>query len=123
MYKLLLSLFILLFLILACSDSNKNKTTIDDKSVKKNEMINGNVGKYTYSYVRKGAKIAVAFDGKGVDIENKKTSYEDAAILLTLMQTINSVSGFEDININDLKDYKNWLSGKIYIYFVGIKNE
>lgn len=104
--KFIIALFIFISVLFACD--NKNETKTSDSNSKKNiksVIKDGKVGKYTYSYSEQEGKIVVLFDGKGVEgVEksNNKTIYEDLSILLTLASTINSISGFEDIEISSL---------------------
>jgi len=81
----------------------------NNKVPKVNDLVvkDGRVGNYTYSYSKTDGYIAVTFDGKGIDIgvDNAGQKYEDTMILTAIMQTVNSISGFKDININDLKNY------------------
>jgi hypothetical protein len=102
--KFLLALIITVYLLCACGTDKKTTNTTSKNSTTKSEIKNGKVGKYTFSYSEGGEKIAVIFDGKGIEFANENVIFEDIMILSIFASTINSISGFEDIKISSLSN-------------------
>lgn len=114
--KFFISLLILIAILLSCENNKTESVKTNEKPVIKT----GQVGKYTFTYSEVKGQIVVMFDGKGVNVGNSNIVFEDLLIVSTFAKTINTISGFEDIDISSLgKQIKNMDTSGGYIRLKG----
>ena len=108
LYGLLIfaGLILLTYLLPKGTSNNSSPTTSNVEETSK--FINGAVGKYTYSYKKTKGMIAVLFDGKGINVGDGSSGieYQNVMIVAAIRQTINSISGFEDITMDAVQNWK-----------------